>query len=316
MSRSYLILILVAAVLVALVLLFANPFQDQVRRDNPEMQVLFDPGAVDAATSIRIVTQDRPPVDLALQDGEWVVASEGSFPADTTAVENILRAVREAKSTGVASTNPANRGKFQVDSTGVVVVLSHPGGEPLRFVVGRMGNDFTTSYVRRDDEDEVRIVRGINRPMLDRAVGFRDRTLFRFPASSVSSVAARLPGGEWELVRADTSWTLVEGGKDTVTVESSRAESLLETLGSLSADGFLDAAAADTVDTGLENPSYRFSVRFLNGAEADLDVGGKNERNQYYVSRPDRDAVYLLSQWRIDNLAARPEELKGGTKGP
>jgi hypothetical protein len=317
MSRTWSILGLVAVVLVGLVLLLANPFQDQVRRDNPEQEALFDPASVENVTGIRITTLGRPPVELARVDGRWVVASEGGFPADTAAVSNILRAVRQAESSGIASRNPANRGKFQVDSTGVEVVLEGGGGEPLRLVVGRMGDDFTTSYVRRGDEDEVRVVRGINRPMLDRTVGFRDRTLLRFPPSEVASVAAVMPEGNWDLVRADTTWILVEGGgEDSVAVESSRVETLLGTLGTLSADGFLEEGARDTVVTGLDEPDHEFTVRLLNGSETSLRVGGMNERNQYYVSRPDRNAVYLLSQWRIDNLAARPGELKGETEEP
>jgi len=316
MSRSYLILGLVVLVLGGLVFLFANPFQDPVRRDKPESRPLFDPAVVEAVEGIRIETMGKAPVELALRNGEWVVASADGFPADTTAVAGILRAVRNAHSSGVASRNPANRGKFQVDSTGVEVTLLRPAGDPLRFLVGGMGNDFTTSYVRLAGEDEVRVVRGINRPMLDRTVGFRDRALLRFSSSSARSVAATLPEGSWELVRGDTAWTLIEGGgADTTAVEVSRAETLLETLGTLSADGFLEGGAADTVDTGLETPVYQFMVRFQDGSEAGLRVGGKNERSQYYVSRSDRDAVYLLSQWRIDNLAARPEDLKGETDG-
>jgi hypothetical protein len=290
----------VAAVLVVLVLVFANPFQDSIRSGDAPAETLFGDAVADA-DRIEIAAGTDAPAVLAHGDGGWVVESGEGFPADTAAVGTILRSARGVRSLGVISTNPENRSKFQVDSTGVRVDISGPGGALARFTVGKQGQDFTTSYVRMEGSDEVHSVRGLNRNLFVRPQGLRDRTLLSFDPSSVRSLRLEEPGGGWEIVRTDTVWTVqAAGSADAVPAKPEEVDRLLQTLAGLSADAFLEGAA-DTADTGLDAPSREITVGFMNGGEAGIAVGGQNERKQYYVSRPDRPAVYLLAEWRMTN---------------
>jgi hypothetical protein len=79
-------------------------------------------------------------------------------------------------------------------------------------------------------------------------------------------------------------------------------DQLLRSLSTLSADGFLDTVP-DTLDTGLEAPDYSFLIRFMNGSESEITVGGKNAANQRYVARPGRNVIYLMGDWRLNNSA-------------
>ena len=97
-------LLVLAVVLVALVLVFANPFQDQIRKDNPERTQLF--ASEDIHRTDRLEIRSGPgvePVVLARRGEDWVVASRGDFPADTSATSTMVRALGNAKITGVAS---------------------------------------------------------------------------------------------------------------------------------------------------------------------------------------------------------------------
>jgi len=315
MNRSFLVLLVVAVALVLLVLLLANPFQDSIRDDNPEPEDLFESSGVAAADQIGIRAPSLERVTLARGSEGWVVANKGNFPADTTAVGSILEAIQRARSTGIVSTNPQNRGKFQVDTTGVEILVSAESKPVAHFFVGKVGQDFTTSYVRRADGDDVYVVRGINHQLFSRPQGLRDRTLMSFPIDSVSEVVAEMPEGGWGLARTDTAWVLSAGGDLPVSALESEVDRLMKALSTLAADGFLDAGA-DTVATGLESPDYTFTVRFMNGSEARVEVGKKSDTNQYYVARPDRRAVFLLAEWRLNNLAKTPEDLITPDGGP
>lgn len=302
-------LLLVAVVLVILVLVFANPFQDSVRQGNPERVEVFDPSRLGDVDEIVIRSPSVDPAVLKRTGDEWVVASKDGFPADTSAVGTMLRAIRGAKSFSVASTNPANRGKFQVDSTGVEIVASAGGAEVAHFTVGRMGQDFTTSYLRRDGSDDVLVVRGLNRNIFSRAQGYRDRTLLRFETTEVQTVSVKTPEEQWEITRGDTAWTVQRpGDAEGTRMKTETAEQLVRFLSTLSADGFLDDPA-DTVQTGLEDPEYSVVVRLMNGSESGIVVGGKNASNQRYVSRPDRQVVYLMGDWRMNNVAKKYDDL-------
>lgn len=316
MNRPGAKLLILAGILVVLVFVFANPFQDRIRGKGPQSEALFDKAKVMGADKIEIRNGAAPPVLIQHQGDDWVVTSRGGFPADTTAVGTILRAVGGAKSTGVASRNPANRSKFQVDSTGVRVTISK-GPETLASItVGKMGQDFTTSYVRNDDDKQVLVVRGVNKNIFTRPQGFRDRTLFHFDPVNVQSVAAVIPDGGWVLTRADSAWTVSRPGGETVAADGKAVDQLLKTASTLSADGFLDAGA-DTAHTGLEAPPYSFTIHFLDGSQAQVDIGEKNGKNQRYARRPDRNVVYMMGDWRVTNLAKKYDDLvQPETKAP
>lgn len=201
----------------------------------------------------------------------------------------------------MASKNPENRSKFQVDSTGVDVAVFAGDRTIARFMLGRIGQEFTTSYLRLDGSDEVLVVRGLNRNVFARTQGYRDRTLFQFEVEAVQSIRVRTPEEEWEIIRGDTTWMATLGGEsEPVAALQPVVDQMLRSLSTLSADGFLDVVP-DTLDTGLAAPDYAFSVRFMNGSESEITIGRKNAANQRYVARPGRNVIYLMGDWRLNN---------------
>jgi hypothetical protein len=305
MSRSGWILLAVAG----LALLLANPFQDSVRVNNPEPETLFGGAAVLEADRVEIRDAGAPAVLLTRGPEGWTVASRDDFPADTAAVGTILRAVAAARSTGPVSTNPANRSKFQVDSTGVAVRISR-GGEPLAaFTVGKSGSDFTTSYVLPEEGEAVHVVRGLNRNLFARPKGFRDASVLRFDPARVTELTLSGANGGWTLTRADSGWARSREGEAPTPAAAAAVEDLLRNLGRLDADDF--AAVRDTVDAGLDRPETAITVRFDDGTDAELWIGRDNGRNQRYAVRPGRRELYLLGQWRVDRLVRDYEDLAG-----
>jgi hypothetical protein len=313
MNRSFVIMAGAAVVLVALVLLFANPFQDSIRKDNPKVTQLFDPELVARADKVAIDTGTDNTV-IEKKDDQWVVSTRNDFPADTSAVGNLLRAVEKGRSQGIASTNPDKRGLFQVDSTGVHVTVSAGGKTAADFVLGKMGRDFTTSYVLPAGSKNVVLVRGMNRNLFARPRGFRDATLLHFEPDAVAGVTVSSPDVNWDLTRTDSTWTVTLPGQSAVAADQQKVDQTLRSLGTFTADGFVDHP--DTVDTGLADPEMKVTVRMMTGPSTTISVGKKNDRNQRYVSRPDRDAVYEVGQWRIDNFAKQGEDLVKKAKAP
>jgi uncharacterized protein DUF4340 len=309
-NRSQIRMLSLAAVLLLLVFVFANPFKDSLKRDKREWATVFDAKKVAGADRIDIVTASDSTV-VVREDGNWVVATKANFPADTMAVGNLLRSVQNAKSAGVASSNPENRAKFQVDTTGVRVKVTAQNAVVAQFTLGKMGADFTTSYVLPAGSNEVLVIRGMNRNIFARPQGMRDRTIFKFAPATLKEVVAETADGGWELIRTDSTWSARKRGEEGIhPADKTVANALVQSLSDFSADSFLDGPT-DTVDTGLAAPAQRFTVRFMDGTEATVAVGKKNDRSQYYVSRPDRKAVYLMSEWRFGNISKTVEELEG-----
>ena len=303
-------MLLIAAVLIVLVVVFANPFKDQLKREKRDLVAVFDKQKIETADHIEVATATDSSV-VVRQDGKWVVASQNAFPADTAAVGNLLRALENARSAGVVSNNPENRSRFQVDATGVRVKVLAQNAVVAQFTLGKMGADFTTSYVLPAGSNEVQVVRGLNRNLFWRPQGMRDRTLFKFDQATLKQVTAETPEGGWELIRTDSTWSVRKRGEEGIhPAEKTLASTMVQSLSDFAADAFLDNPS-DTVHTGLDHPAYRYTLRFMDGTEASVAVGGKNDRNQLYAQRPDRPAVYLLSEWRLTNVKKTVEELEG-----
>jgi hypothetical protein len=312
MNRSTLLMLGAAILLAGLVLLFANPFGGRGggRAEAP----LF--AAVQNAQPDHIEIHAPPPTPatvLERQGQDWVVASQANFPADTAAVHSILRAVAGARSSEIVSNNPANRGKFQVDSTGVDVRISEGTRELAHFVVGKGGQDFTTSYVRPVDSNQVRVVRGINRNMFQRARGFRDLALFRFDPATVAKVQLQVPGGGWTLTRGDTAWTVSSPGAPGGPGKKEVVDQLLNSLSRLSADDINDEP--DSAMVGVAHPDTVLTVTFQDGLSQTLSVGRRTPgTGQRYARTSKAPTVYLLAEWRIRSFAKTADDLRGVKK--
>ena len=307
MNRSTWILGLAALVLAALVLVVIRPFEDSVRRDNPrktKLVAIEDPASIDG---IEITAPGKQFV-LARSTSGWSVANRDDFPADTAAVGSVLKAVANLSVGSVASHNPAKQGTLGVDSLGVDVAVKASGRELAHFVVGKSDpGDFTSSFVRPADSDDVYRVRGVNRNLFNRAQGFRDRTLASFNPEDVASVELAAADTGWVVTRADSVWAVSSPDGTEGEATEAQVKAITRILSTLSADGFQDEAI-DGATAGLDEPEMTFTVRTLSGREWVVRIGAKNARGQHYASRPDRKAIYLINDWRLRSLRKRASD--------
>ena len=298
MSRSLLGGIVVALALVALVLLLVNPFEDQVRKADKKGAVFeFDYDSVDAVE----IRTSNDTIMLSRTDSGWVVSSKDDFPADTTAVAAVLEALTGLQHGTVVSRNSEKRSRFEVDEhAGVEVVLSAQGNPVADLFVGKAGSDFTTSFVQVAGSAEVMQVRGVNRNMFDRGRGYRDRSLMRFNPQEVSEFTWAAADTGWTMTRQDTSWAISSPDGTKGNVIDKQALGPLRAAAGLTADGFAEGNS----DSGLGSPAYQLTVKFMNGTSARVLVGSQ-DGSQFYASRPDRNAVYLLSEWNLSQFRKR-----------
>jgi Domain of unknown function (DUF4340) len=86
-----------------------------------------------------------PPEEWRRADGTRVASALGSFGGLSEGV--------------VVSENPEKRSLYQVDATGLAVRLIDADGKTVAdLVIGKSGPDFGSSYVRRADENAVRLI--------------------------------------------------------------------------------------------------------------------------------------------------------------
>jgi hypothetical protein len=177
--------------------------------------------------------------------------------------------------------------------------------------------DLTSSYVRVGDGEEVYAVRGVNRNLFQRSIGYRDRGLLAFAPEAVDALEFAAADSGWTVTRQDTAWTFTRADGTAGVARSEAVDPLLRELSALVADGFaegpgFEAGTVDSVAAGLLDPEFRITVRLSGGGEETLSVGKANERSQRYVIRADRPAVYVLGEWRLASLRSGGRELPAG----
>lgn len=307
MNRSTLILGGAAIVLALLAVVLVKPGRDPLGRDRKATGSFLGLDASAPIDRVEIRVPGSEPTVLEESSTGWFVASEKDFPADTAAVSTLLRTVRGMAGGALVSRKP-DRPEFELGTAAVEIAVSGGGRELTRFEVGKGDQkSYTSSYVRPSGKDEVYLVRGVNRAIFNRTQGFRDRTLASFAPEQVASLTVAAGDTGWTATNEDSLWTVSSPDGTSGKANETLVNAALRSFSAFAADGFADDA--DSLDTGLTAPEITVTVRLLSGAEQTVAIGGKNERGQRFAARPDRRAVYLIGEWRLNPFRRRAAEM-------
>jgi hypothetical protein len=312
MNKHTLVILVVAAALLGLLLLFENPFKGEEEQAKPrkeELVQLVVPPKEEDISRIQ-VSNIMTSVTLVNKGGEWFT-SDG-FPADVMAVRRLFQGLQEVKEPELVSINPKTFIQFRVDPvTGTRVRMVNIQGQPaVDLIIGEMQGDFMHSAVRKPDSDNVYRVRS----QLRMAVGMRDwrnmSILFSNP-ESVQRVSVASPETSYTLVRGEgeapwrfadsTSASLIQPQVDNVV----RAASMLR------ASGIEPTTATDSLTSyGLAHPTASLSVALKEGTSYTVYFGASRpalNRLEYFAKRADQKWVYRVTE-ADRNVALRKKE--------
>ena len=250
-----------------------------------------------AVQAIRIERSGGPAVRLRRADTTWVVAptdTAATYPADVGAVNQLFAILPSLQVSAVATRQPDNHPRYGVDSTGTRITLLGSGDQPLAALIvgrtrmrrpqsqGRAQNPMKRmqrrrgtpiTYVRTPDRPDVYSVEQSLGSITRRGVDeWRDRQLWAVNRANIQRIDVNLPGdSSFPMQRAapgDTAsavgpWTWVSRGD---TLSSSTVSSVLRTLSSPQADGFVTGTTPDA----LGEPQYRVRLHLRDGSRRTL----------------------------------------------
>jgi hypothetical protein len=333
-KRNIFILLAIFAVLVLAVIIIEGPVSRRGKKKAAKESILFPGFDADQVYSVEIKTVGRE-VKLSKEDGTWVVATSGNYPADSESVGTMLDKVRDLKSTLTASKSAEKHSQFEVDESGVEVkMLGAEEALLAHFFVGKTGPDFMSTYVRKADKDRVLQVDGYLKSIFDKGTrGWRDRTIFSFDPAQVQRLTLvseekgeiaieALEDGGWQIIKPEVALA-----------EKEAVDGIVRDISKLSADDFAEKKEEKTAEeesTGTEEeeivspeeqlasllkeyelaePQSKVMVDLKDGTARVLLIGGESGY-RYYVKREDKDTVFMVSKGKIDGLFKDLEELK------
>jgi hypothetical protein len=291
------------------ILLVQRRQQQAVVVSGPAVVVKVDPEKV---TRVKVHRKDGD-VELERTGSEWKLVEPMEYPANGDLVKTMLKSVEELKLEDVISSNPANQGTYQVDSTGTAVEVWSGSDKALALVVGKSSSDWTHTFVRYADRNEVYRADGVisynfNRPASD----WRDKAILRFEDKDVQRVSLAWPkekGPAIALARTDSvHWSVQEGTGAPAPADSATAARLVAGVARLSTVNFAtpeetaghDFAAPDFV-LGVEAGGTTKTVRFA--AVDDNKMLAKLDGN---------DTIFSLYKSSLGNILKKGQELRTG----
>ena len=311
-TKQLLILLGILVVLVVIVGLVENPFAKSEYAKKVEAATpLFPNFDKESVTKIEI-TASAETTTLVKENNQWLVASMENYPADAEGVEDVLDKVTELKTTGLVSSNPEKQAQFEVDSSGARAKLLDAGGNVrAHLFLGKNTPGYLSSYVRAADSNNVYVGKGNLKATFDKGTRtWKDRTIFSFNKGDVTHLTIKSEGEEIELeMGADSEWQMTK--PEAFAAKQTELDSLLDSLSALDTDDFA-ADAENLSEYELDAPKSSVMAKLNDGTRRLLLIG-KEESGEYFVKREDKEPVFMLYTYKINQLLKKSEDLKDDT---
>ena len=257
------------------------------------------------------ITASGETTTLAKENNQWLVASMENYPADAEGIEDVLDKVTELKTTGLVSSNPEKQAQFEVDSSGTEAKLLDAGGNvQAHLFLGKTTPGYLSSYVRTADSNNVYVGKGNLKATFDKGTRtWKDRTIFSFNKGDVTHLSIKSEEEEIELeMDAEGKWQMTK--PEAIAAVEPELDALLDSLSDLDTDDFADAS--DLSEYGLDAPKSSVLAKLNDGSTRLLHIGNE-ESGKHYVKREDKDPVFMLFQYKINQLLKKSEDLKDDT---
>lgn len=276
-------------------------------RGSDELGGAFTLPALTAA-DVDTVRITRPADTVVLAKHSATAWTANGYAASPDAITGLFDALTKSAVGEKAAQSAASHARMGVDSA---------QGKRLRFVkgravvaelvVGERGPGWQGAYVRRADSDEVYLVRGELATFAERILDdWRDKRIAEVTPDSVREVRVQLRGrggrGSYTLRRTNGEWRLASGG----VADSAAVQRMLDQYRNLNAGSFPTPAQLDSVD--FVRPDRRVTLVGRTGPIVELLF----DSTSYWwsVKRTDRETVYRLENWRVDQMLPADSTLR------
>ncbi len=224
---------------------------------------------------------------------EWFVAKPINYKADQANVCQIIHQIKNLEIKNVVSDKPEKYSVFQVDQTGTQVTVYEKGVEKASFILGKMAANYSESYARRLNSNDVLIIEGASNYMFGRPVkDWRDKTILTTPKESIKGVQYQYGDTTFNVTFSDSAWFV---GKDKA--QQSVVEGIISTLSNFQADDFIDSTISPKVSA------------MITYAGAQLRFSFNKIINKYYVQSSNSPQWFVLEQWKANQVLKRKKEI-------
>lgn len=260
---------------------------------------------IEAITKIELKEANQTYI-LEKRNNQWVVSSKDDVKANQEAVLRVLNKTKELTKDEVASKNPEKKAIFQVDQSGLKVKFYKGETEVANFYVGKVGPDFSSTYIRKEGEDIVylfkeNIIRIFNQS------DWRDLTILSFDKTKVKSLTLVKNEKPFVVEKVEDKWKLTSPLN--VEVNQDKLNFVLNDLSNLKGKDIITDKKEN--ELGFEKPALKITISFKEEGEQTILIGGKTSNEgdaDYYAKKAGSETIFTLSKFTVESFPAKIED--------
>ncbi|PKO19740.1 hypothetical protein CVU37_01720 [candidate division BRC1 bacterium HGW-BRC1-1] len=318
-NKHTMVLLVLAVVLVAAAYYYSSSNDAAVRASAPAFRTVSEGVTSSTVARIDIVPAGERAVAIVKRDAVWYTDPEKDQRADKALISGLFGALENRLEGQVVSTNPESFAGYEVTETsGTHLKLSGQDGKVLTDVmVGKAGPGFSTTFVMTPDAKEVVEAEASLSYLVNRPEGWRDMNVFDLRSDAITAVKSEGTSATWALMQDGGKWTMTEpfareGDADKV-------QSLLSGIATLKATKYVDTTKNASLESyGLDKPAQTVEISYtMSEGDAPTTVTRKlmigtaapGDQMGHYARRDDKDEVFVMPQFNVNQLISKPEEL-------
>jgi hypothetical protein len=274
-----------------------------------------------------LITSNNGAIKLLKKEGKWV-AGENAYPADAKAIGEIEKRFKEIRLTDLISTK-GYYAKYDLTPDKYIEVILKKGDATLRkFKIGKKSSTNRHTFIRVDDRPEIYLAEGTFDLVLNKSLDdFRDREVLKINRDSVSAFTVDYQGRTYAFSREPVkkvdaknaakdsgkkpvrpSWgNWICRGNETVQLDNSKVETLLQSLDPLRASSF--------PETPKEELPQRVCTVQIKSGQKDITLTIYKKDTLYMGTTSEIPYIFSVDKWNIEKLFITGiETFKSGSK--
>ena len=302
MNKKTLILGGILIILTTLAYLYQGPLKKWQAGLGKERNFL---AKVDVKSIDKIeIIKDGKTVTLERAGDRLKVGGTKDFYVEKSTADSLVNKLEEATKADLelVSSNKDKKSELKTDDSGVTVKLYQTGNMIMDFIIGKMGNDFSSTYISTANTDKTYSI-GVNLSVFNQPE-WRDRTIFSSDKEKINKIRFQYPSGEFTIEKVGELW---KGAKPySFSVSKEKIDKILDVMSNLTA---LEIPEQNFAGTGLEKNNLIIQATG-DGVDNTLMVGDSNGEELYYAKNGISDNIYLISKDTRNELNKKIQDLK------
>lgn len=262
--------------------------------------------SADDITALTISDSDNA-ITLTKEDGEWVLADAGDYPANSETVTSLLEDFEAVVTNRLVTQTEASHKRLQVapDEFNRHIEITLTDGSTRDLYIGSTAGAGAT-HVRLDDEPEVYLTGEVSPWDINtQAAGWIDTLYFTVPQTATTKLTLENESGTLEFVREDDAWTLSDLAED----ETFNESAFTSLLGQVTSVRMTEPVGQEEqASFGLDEPLATVTLETDDGVRT-LLVGAQDpEDNSYIIKASDSPYYVRIAEFTGSNLIDKTRE--------